>query len=244
MWWFLWGKKLVSKRCHPIIQAQFIIVEIAMQWGMPTIVWHNTCHVGMSISVNNDHDSWISGKLFWLWGLSANPSQVSGVSFIAMPRPVVEFPAAWMPFFLWFLSQTYEDQKQPGCISVFDGEPREKKSRISDQMIRHGTPAFSLDIMNGGKCQDMSTSIGVQQFLVMLARMAINGLVWMAPPCSSFTNFMSRSVHQRSMWNPLGHLSDFVCLGNDMAEFCAKAMLACCSQGSLILCVFFSTWFE
>lgn len=162
-----------------------------------------------------------------------------------MPKPevVVEFPVAWLPFFTWFMANTREDQKRPGCISVFDGEPREKASRISDQMSRHGIASYSMDIQNptqpGGKTQDISTAVGVQLFLVMLARTSINGLVWMAPPCSSFTNFMSRSVHRRSVFNPLGHFSDFVCLGNEMAEFCALAMLACFSRGGCFVCLHF-----
>ena len=140
------------------------------------------------------------------------------------------FPILWLPYFTWECDHVADEQRKPGCISVFDGAPRNKRSRISDQCCRHGIPAYSMDIMNP-KTQDVSTMLGVQHFLCMLARMAKGGLVWLAPPCSSFTQFMSRSVHQRSSFNPLGRMSDFVCSGNDLAEFCANAMLACNDTG-------------
>ena len=160
----------------------------------------------------------------WL-GVAALPNMVQSLA---------TFPKMWLAYFVWLLDRTSDVQKQPGCISVFDGRPRDEMSRISDQLRLHGIPSYSMDVMNPcplSKVQDVSCTIGIQQFLIMLARMAKNGLVWMAPPCGSFTQFMSRSVHQRSRVNPYGRFSDFVCQGNDMAEFCARAMMACAALG-------------
>ena len=141
------------------------------------------------------------------------------------------FPALWLPVFEWLLSRVEGHvERVVGGISVFDGRKRQDQSRISDAMTAGGCPCYSLDEAESRK-QDVVSGDGVLCFLRMLTRMIPKSLLWLAPPCSSWTNFISRASHQRSREWVYGRNSAWTAHGNACAEFCARAILAAAARG-------------
>lgn len=120
-----------------------------------------------------------------------------------------------------------------GCISVFDGV--ERPGRMSNMLQAAGLPCFSMTRESNSLKQDVSQPEGVQHFLQLLALLAPNSLLWLAPPCNSWI-FMSSSVHRRSPREPLGSPDAWVDYHNGLAEFTAMAILAATSVGSCLSC--------
>lgn len=144
----------------------------------------------------------------------------------------VMFPEHWVAQFTLFLGQiaATNSERFLGGISVFDGKARSTR-RVSDALTRVGNiPTLSVDVENDPR-ESILESTGVLIFLDALAHLACESLLWMAPPCKTWS-FMNSSKHQRSRGQPMGHvLLPAVRQANLVADFVASAVRAATSAG-------------
>ena len=144
----------------------------------------------------------------------------------------VMFPEHWVGQFTLFLGQIAATgaERFVGGISVFDGKARSTR-RVSDALTRVGNiPTLSMDVENDSR-QSILGSTGILIFLDALAHLLSESLLWMAPPCKTWS-FMNSSKHERSRTQPMGHvLLPAVRQANAAADFVASAVRAATSQG-------------
>ena len=148
----------------------------------------------------------------------------------------VMFPEHWVAQFTLFLGQIAATKAERflGGISVFDGKARSTR-RVSDSLTRMGNiPTLSMDVENDPR-ENILDSTGVLIFLDALAHLLCESLVWMAPPCKTWS-FMNSSKHERSRTQPMGHvLLPAVRQANLAADFVASAVRAATSAGALAM---------
>ena len=144
----------------------------------------------------------------------------------------VPMPEDWADTLCFLKDQLSPEARQgPGAISCFDGRPRPDRSRISDQLNAQGIPCYSLDTEVTEK-MDVTTDVGILIFLRMLIRLAEKSLLWFAPPCGSFTGFVSKHSHGRSPTEPEGIVGPWTRWGSNCADWTAKAVRAAASKGN------------
>lgn len=144
----------------------------------------------------------------------------------------VDFPEDWELLF-GLRRQIRSEPLVLGGLSVFDGLPRSSR-RISEALAAKGLVTASIDIRNptdDPSAQNILEEAGLTMFLEHLASLEKDSILWLAPPCKSWS-FLPRSVSRRSKANPHGASSAWVDLGNQHAKFVEQALLAATSQGT------------
>jgi hypothetical protein len=66
-----------------------------------------------------------------------------------------------------------------------------------------GLVSIPFEIKINPKFFDLCSPVGFLTALFLCMRLKSNGMLWLAPVCSSWV-FMNRGTSQRSWWNPLG----------------------------------------
>ncbi len=138
------------------------------------------------------------------------------------------FPGAWLATFMALLAAVVTCP-EPGALSAFDGRPRDHPGRLSSVLEKGGMICGSFDVRNTAE-QDCTLASGRQVFLHMLAKLAEESLLYLAPPCCSWI-WISRGSSKRSRLNLRGNCSDWAQHHYQIALFVANAILAATARG-------------
>ena len=120
-------------------------------------------------------------KLVWLQQLQ-RPSVIAvhpHMPPLAMKH--VAIPILWACV-VQFMLEMADDEKGPyWCVSVFDG-----CGSMSGSFLQRNLHAKRIEVLDDPVNQDVLKDAGVANFLYSLTRARADGLLWLAPPCSSW----------------------------------------------------------
>jgi hypothetical protein len=148
---------------------------------------------------------------------------------MAQPRWAQLLPLHWYEWVAFFLS-ALQPRSVP-AIRGIDGFAGQKE--IAKAFLDAKLPMVPFEMMDDPVTENCLSLEGQQYFLQTLVRTSLTpyGFCWLGPPCSWWV-WVSRSVHQRSMTNPLGNTTHpSVGFHNVLAEFVANVIWTCAALG-------------
>ena len=135
-------------------------------------------------------------------------------------------PKEWAPVLQHMRSQAQHDNTpRLQCLVVFAG-----KATLTRALGESGLQTVAYD-PRVDPAHDVLTEQGLVFLLEQLVRLESGGMVWIAPPCSSWI-WRSRGVSQRSVASPDGDVTNAeVKSANDVARVVARLLAACDALG-------------
>ena len=150
---------------------------------------------------------------------------------IAEPGP--PFPEQWLCF--WPHLSGCDAHAPVDVLDVFSGP----KFQLTRSCVAHGLNAISIEKKNDELIENVLTPEGQQFFLQGLRRLHASSkksLLWLGPPCNSWIR-SSQGYYHRTEEQPGGKPAMYpqVIYWNQVADFCACAILAATSLGIAIV---------
>ena len=138
-------------------------------------------------------------------------------------------PEQWIDTVHFFLGK--KKQYAKSHIAGIDGFAGSKL--MANSFLKVSLPLIPFEVMDDPVAENCLSLEGQQYFVQTLVRASLKpyGICWLGPPCSWWV-WVSRSVHQQSIDNPLGNVTHpKVEFHNALADFVANVIWTCAALG-------------